>query len=102
MTAARAGGQNSPLVVRFRSSSTPGARSDTKLRNLRTTSNSMILVPLFEPDGRDRICRKVGANFGFGVAAPGAIHAASSDTDAKHFPAYAFRACRRRRSIQFC
>jgi hypothetical protein len=32
-------------------------------------SNSMILVPLFEPEVRDRICRTVCANFGFG--APG-------------------------------
>ena len=41
-----------------------------ELRNLRTTSNSMVLVPLFEPEVRDRICRTVGANFGFGALVP--------------------------------
>src|SRR5262245_47394352 len=41
-----------------------------ELRNLRTTSNSMILVPLFEPEVRDRTCRSLCANFGFGALAP--------------------------------
>ena len=33
------------------------ARSDTNFK-IRTTSNFMILVSLFEPDIRDRICRR--------------------------------------------
>jgi hypothetical protein len=37
-----------------------------ELRNLRTTSNFIILVP-FEPEVRDRICCTVCANFGFGA-----------------------------------
>src|SRR5438105_9956232 len=42
-----------------------------ELRNLRTTSNSMTLVPLFEPEVRDRICRTMCANFGFGALVDG-------------------------------
>ena len=38
-----------------------------ELRNLRTTSNSMILVPLLNPKFADRICRTMCANFGFGA-----------------------------------
>src|SRR5438067_7830225 len=37
-----------------------------ELRNLRTTSHTVILVP-FEPEVRDRICRTMGVNFGFGA-----------------------------------
>src|SRR5262249_1596862 len=35
----------------------------------RDASNSMILVPLFEPEVRNHLCRKMCANFGFGALA---------------------------------
>src|SRR5439155_25144701 len=40
-----------------------------ELRNQRDTSNSMILVPLFEPEVRNRFCNTMCANFGFGALA---------------------------------
>ena len=38
-----------------------------ELRNLRTTSNSMILVPLLNPKFAIAFCRTMCANFGFGA-----------------------------------
>ena len=38
-----------------------------ELRNPRTTGDSMILMPPFEPEVRDRICCTMCANFGFGA-----------------------------------
>src|SRR5437764_15445396 len=40
-----------------------------ELRNQRDTSNSMVLVPLFEPEVRNRFCSTTCANFGFGALA---------------------------------